>query len=81
MAWNQIGADRIPFKAFDRDRIPLLRFDPVRCPSIPSPMSTGSMGLAWAWRLFLKNRFKENRKKYLCRRWDLNPHALAGNGF
>jgi hypothetical protein len=27
------------------------------------------------------DRFLKNRKNELCRRRDLNPHALAGNGF
>ncbi len=63
------------------------------CGSIPDPFSTLSMpfnplphehwivGLAWAWAFTAQVALKQNLKNSLCRRWDLNPHALAGNGF
>jgi hypothetical protein len=35
----------------------------------------------WAWPSRFKNLQKQTLKNPLCRRWDLNPHALAGNGF
>ena len=50
-------------------------------PFNPLPQEHWFVGLAWAWDITFRNSFKKNHKKQQYRRRDLNPHALAGNGF
>ena len=52
-------------------------------PANPLPQ-TQVMGAEWVHDVVLgSSQSPEDRKplENKCRRWDLNPHALAGNGF
>ena len=59
---------------------------PARCvldPTNPFPFDRG-MGLEWVRDVVPGSRsWREEREPrgFKCRRWDLNPHAIAGNGF
>jgi hypothetical protein len=76
---DQVGSDS---KGGDPDGIASL-LDPIAHPvtvaiRFPNPPS---LGLVWVWDFVVGITEGENHKNQLYRRRDLNPHALAGNGF